>query len=131
MSDHSAKTFDQARNELLARFSEADHKAYAYLVDWLRQADVISSAVQIGDTAPDFLLPDEQGRLHSSKQLRSEGPLVVSFYRGGWCPFCSAELTALQAIKADLDALGAKIVVISPDTRDLPRQLKQQLNSTW
>jgi peroxiredoxin len=53
---------------------------------------------------------------------------VVSFYRGGWCPFCKAELAALQAIKAEIDGLQAKVVVLSPDTRELPRQLKQQLN---
>jgi peroxiredoxin len=128
MSDYSTKTFDQVRNELMAGFNDADRQAYTHLVDWLRKTDVVSHALQIGDTAPDFLLPDEQGRLHSSKQLRGEGPIVVSFYRGGWCPFCSAELRALQAIKADLDRLQAKVVVISPDTRDLPRLLKQQLN---
>jgi peroxiredoxin len=125
MSDHS---FDRARNELLADFSDADREAHVHLVDWLRETNVVSNALQVGDTAPDFLLPDENGRLCSSKHLRAEGPIVVSFYRGGWCPFCNAELRALQAIKANLDGLEAKLVVISPDTRDLPRQLKQQLN---
>ena len=128
MSDHLAKTFEQVRNEILAGLSEADRESYVHLVDWLRKTDVVSHALQVGDTAPDFLLPDEEGRLHSSKQLREAGPLVVSFYRGGWCPFCSAELRALQAIKSKLDALQAKVVVLSPDTRDLPRRLKQQLN---
>jgi thiol-disulfide isomerase/thioredoxin len=56
------------------------------------------------------------------------GPLVVSFYRGGWCPFCNAELRALQAVKVDFDSLKANLVVLSPETRDLPRQLKRQLN---
>ena len=128
MSDHAAKTFNQVRSEILAGFSDADRDSYVHLVDWLRKSDVASHALQVGDTAPDFLLPDEQGRLHSSKQLREEGPLVVSFYRGGWCPFCSAELRALQAIKAKLADLQAKVVVLSPDTRDLPRRLKQELN---
>ena len=128
MSDHAAKTFEQVREEILAGFSEADRESYVHLVDWLRKADVASHALQVGDTAPDFLLPDEEGRLHSSKQLRETGPLVVSFYRGGWCPFCNAELRALQAIKDKLDDLHARVVVVSPDTRDLPRRLKQQLD---
>ncbi|GLQ56126.1 peroxiredoxin-like family protein [Devosia nitrariae] len=127
MSDHLAKTLDQVRQELLGEFSDADRDSYVHLVDWLRRTDVVSHALQVGDTAPDFLLPDENGRLHSSKDLREGGPLVISFYRGGWCPFCKAELRALQAIKADLDRLKAKVVVLSPDTRDLPRQLKQEL----
>lgn len=123
-----SKTFDQVRHELLAEFNDADRESYAHLVDHLRKTDATANALQVGDTAPDFLLPDENGRLHSSKDLRSEGPLVVSFYRGGWCPFCTAELRALQAIKADLGSLQAKVVVLSPDTRDLPRQLKQELD---
>jgi peroxiredoxin len=127
-SDHLTRTLDQARNELLAGLSGTDREAYIYLVDWLRKTNVASRALQLGDTAPDFLLPDAYGRLHSSEQLRREGPLVVSFYRGGWCPFCNAELRALQAAKAEFDSLKANVVVLSPETRDLPRQLKRQLN---
>jgi peroxiredoxin len=128
MSDHLTKTLSQVRNELLAGLSDADREAYRHLVDWLRKTDVASHALQVGDTAPDFLLPDAHGRLYSSEHLRGEGPLVVSFYRGGWCPFCNAELRALQAVKAELDSLKANLVVLSPETRDLPRQLKRQLN---
>lgn len=128
MSDHLTRTLNQVRNELMAGFSDADRESYLFLVDWLRKADIASHALQVGDTAPDFLLPDANGRLHSSEQLRGEGPLVVSFYRGGWCPFCNAELRALQAAKAQFDRLKANLVVVSPETRDLPRQLKRQLN---
>jgi peroxiredoxin len=128
MSDHLTKTLLQIRNDLLAGLSDTDRKAYIHLVDWLRKTDVASRALQVGDTAPDFLLPDAHGRLHSSEHLRGEGPLVVSFYRGGWCPFCNAELRVLQAAKAEFDSLKANLVVLSPETRDLPRQLKRELN---
>ncbi len=128
LSDHLTKNLNQVRNELLAGFSDTDREAYIYLVDWLRESDVASQALRVGDTAPDFLLPDAHGQLHSSERLRGEGPLVVSFYRGGWCPFCNAELRALQAVKAEFDSLKAHLVVLSPETRDLPRQLKRQLN---
>ena len=128
LSDHLTKTLNQVPKELLARLSDTDREAYIRLVDWLRKTDVASCALQLGDRAPDFLLPDAHGRLHSSEHLRSEGPLVVSFYRGGWCPFCNAELRALQAVKAAFDSLKANLVVLSPETRDLPRQLKRQLN---
>ena len=128
MSDHLTKTLNRVRNELLAELSDADREVYTRLVDWLRKTDVASRALQVGDTAPDFLLPDVHGRLHSSQHLRGEGPLVVSFYRGGWCPFCNAELRALQAVKVELDSLKANLVVLSPETRDLPRQLKRQWN---
>ena len=122
------KTLNQVRSKLLAGFSDMDREAYTNLVDWLRKTDVASGALRVGDTAPDFLLPDAHGRLHSSEELRGEGPLVVSFYRGGWCPFCNAELRALHAFKAEFDSLKASLVVLSPETGDLPRRLKRQLN---
>ncbi|MDL2403972.1 peroxiredoxin-like family protein [Rhizobium mayense] len=128
MSDHLTKTLSQVRNELLAGLNDTDRKAYHFLVDWVRETDIASRALKVGDTAPDFLLPDAHGRLHSSEQLRGEGPLVISFYRGGWCPWCNAELRALQAAKSQFDSLKANLVVVSPETRDLPRQLKRQLN---
>jgi peroxiredoxin len=128
LSDHLTKTLNQVRSQLLAGLNDTDREAYHRLVDWLRKTDVVSRALQVGDRAPDFLLPDANGRLHSSEQLRGEGPLVISFYRGGWCPFCNAELRALQAVKAEFDNLAANLVVLSPETRDLPRQLKRQLN---
>ena len=46
------------------------------LASWLRDTDVVSHALMVGDAAPDFLLPDSDGRLHSSEQLRRNGPLV-------------------------------------------------------
>jgi peroxiredoxin len=58
----------------------------------LRDTDVVSHVLKVGDTAPDCLLPDADGRLHSSEQLRRNGPFVLSFFRGGWCPFCIAAL---------------------------------------
>jgi hypothetical protein len=79
MSDHLTKTLDQVRNELLAGLSDTDREAYIRLVEWLRKTNVASRVLQVGDTAPDLLLPDERGRLHSSEHLRREGPLVVSW----------------------------------------------------
>jgi peroxiredoxin len=128
MSDQLAMTLNQVRSELLAGLSDAEREAYVHLVDWLRKASAAQRALRVGDTAPDFLLPDVDGRLHSSERLRAEGPLVVSFYRGGWCPFCNAELRALQAVKTEFDNLKANLAVLSPETRDLPRQLKGRLN---
>ena len=128
MPDHLTKTLNEMCNELFAGLSDIDRKAYINLVDWLRMTDVASRALKVGDKAPDFLLPDAHGRLHSSEQLRVQGPLVVSFYLGGWCPFCNEELRALQAVKAKFDTLKANLVVLSPETGDLPRQLKRQLS---
>jgi len=60
-------------------------------------------SLKVGDTAPDFLLPDADGRLHSSEQLRRNGPLVLSFFRGG----CSPGL-GMKVLKALVGQLGAR-----------------------
>jgi hypothetical protein len=74
MPNQTDKTLAQIRTELLTRFSAADWESYSHLVGRLRDTDVASHALKVGDTAPDFLLPDADGRLHSSEQLRRNEP---------------------------------------------------------
>ena len=76
-----------------------------------------SRALKAGDRAPDFTLDGPDGTPVSSADLLARGPLVVSFYRGVWCPYCNMELQALQAALADFRAAGADLVAISPQTR--------------
>ena len=73
-------------------------------------------AKKAGDVAPEFTLKDPDGNPVSSRELLARGPLVVSFYRGVWCPYCNLELQALQASLADVTARGASLVAISPQT---------------
>jgi len=67
----------------------------------------------VGERIPHFTLPDAYGQTISSEDLLSEGPLVISFYRGEWCPYCNLELRALEAASAEISSLGASIVAIS------------------
>jgi len=54
----------------------------------------------------------------SSRELLARGPVVLSFYRGDWCPYCNLELKALQERVAEIEALGARLVAVSPQTPD-------------
>lgn len=74
------------------------------------------TALKAGDKAPAFTLNDPNGQPVSSAELLSQGPLVVSFYRGVWCPYCNMELQALEATLPEFRALGASLVAISPQT---------------
>ena len=71
---------------------------------------------QAGDIAPAFSLQDLDGNLISSAELLARGPLVVSFYRGTWCPFCNEELKALNESYEDFRRLGASLVAITPQS---------------
>ncbi|MET3709333.1 peroxiredoxin [Sphingomonas trueperi] len=73
-------------------------------------------ARKAGDKAPAFTLNDPDGNPVSSAALLAKGPLVVSFYRGVWCPYCNMELQALQEALPAFRALGASLVAISPQT---------------
>jgi peroxiredoxin len=75
-------------------------------------------ALKQGDTIPAFTLPDATGTQVSSEQLLMDGPIVISFYRGGWCPYCNLELKALQNILPEIKALNAQLVAISPELPD-------------
>lgn len=71
-------------------------------------------ALKAGDTAPLFVLKDSDGKPVSAAELLAQGPLVISFYRGVWCPYCNMELQALQEALPSFRELGASLVAISP-----------------
>jgi peroxiredoxin len=91
---------------------EAMHRATAELI----ASGQAKRALKAGDKAPDFVLNDPDGKPVSSRDLLAKGPLVLSFYRGVWCPYCNMELQALQAELAAIEARGVSLVAISPQT---------------
>jgi peroxiredoxin len=85
-------------------------------------------APKVGDKAPSFTLKDPEGNTLSSTALLTDGPLVLSFYRGAWCPYCNMELQALEAARPEFERLGAKLVAISPQTPVNSRKSVRQNN---
>lgn len=73
-------------------------------------------AVKAGDLAPTFRLKDQDGQEVTSAELLNQGPLVVTFYRGVWCPYCNLELQALNEALPELQRHGASVVAISPQS---------------
>ncbi|WP_028220824.1 peroxiredoxin-like family protein [Paraburkholderia oxyphila] len=71
-------------------------------------------AIKAGDRAPQFQLKDQNGNEISSADLLDKGPLVVTFYRGVWCPYCNLELQAINEILPKIESLGGNVVAISP-----------------
>jgi peroxiredoxin len=91
---------------------ETMHRATGELI----ASGAAARALKAGDKAPSFELDDPDGRPVSSADLLDAGPLVVSFYRGVWCPYCNMELQALQVALPEFEKLGANLVAISPQT---------------
>jgi peroxiredoxin len=97
-------------------------RATAELVD----SGQAQKAKKAGDTAPEFKLNDPDGKPVSSRDLLAKGPLVLSFYRGVWCPYCNIELQALQAALPEITRRGASLVAISPQTAANSRRSQRE-----
>lgn len=105
------------------RLSAVFADAVDVFVGRLQDAEAGGGAPAIGDALPDFVLPDQNGRLVSLTKLLEGGPVVVTFLRGHWCPYCRTTATALGDIAEAVSAAGARIVAISPESRKFARQL--------
>jgi peroxiredoxin len=106
---------------------EIMHRATAELI----ATGAASRTKKAGDTAPSFSLKDPNGNVHNSGELLRRGPLILTFYRGAWCPYCNMELQALEAAKAQFDKYGASLIAISPQTAANSRKSIQQNNLTF
>ncbi|HBQ97545.1 MULTISPECIES: peroxiredoxin-like family protein [unclassified Roseofilum] len=95
----------------------------------LGDSGILEQTLKVGDTIPDFTLPNATGKPVNVKELLTKGPVAIAFYRGGWCPYCNLELKALQNALASIEETGATLVAISPETPDnsLTTQEKNEL----
>jgi peroxiredoxin len=97
----------------------------------LIQSGQAQRALKAGDRAPVFTLHDQNDNPVSSKDLLAKGPLIVSFYRGVWCPYCNLELQALEEALPKFKELGGNLVAISPQNPVNSRKSVRQNNVTF
>ena len=111
------------QNEIQVLMGELGEKVPAEMMEKvgafigrLARDDVAKNACKIGDKAPDFSLNGTSGHTIALAELLNKGPIVVTFFRGEWCPFCDLELRAYQKDLAKFTAHGASLVAISPQS---------------
>jgi len=81
----------------------------------ISHSNLLERALKGGDSAPAFRLHDRQARPFDLDDHLARGPVVLSFFRGEWCPYCALELDALSEASEQIRALGASLVAVSPD----------------
>ncbi|WP_036261796.1 peroxiredoxin-like family protein [Methylocapsa aurea] len=86
------------------------------VIDELIASGQAERALKAGDRAPAFTLPDPDGKHVSTQDLLAKGPLVMTFYRGAWCPFCNLDLQALEEARPEIEARDASLVAVSQQT---------------
>lgn len=127
------RDMDGTLNEQLRAYADASRKvfpAYGEAVDRLvARLDGNGggeTAPRPGDPMPPFMLPDEGRRLVTLPALLQRGPIVVMFFRGHWCPYCRLNVRAVVQALDRIEAMGAQVVAIMPETQEYAGQLKAE-----
>lgn len=109
--------------------------AFAEVVDRmvarLKQGGAGAAAPAVGEAMPEFVLPDDNGRLTSLEALLSSGKAVIAFHRGHWCPYCHINLETLANIEPEVKAAGGQLVVITPETQKFSKQFKTETGADF
>ena len=100
----------QIPEDVLQKFDES--------IQALDESGMVNHAPQVGDELNNFVLSNQLGQQRSLAEFRKSGPVVMVFYRGGWCPYCNLELRAYQQILPQLKAAGAQLVAVTPELPD-------------
>jgi peroxiredoxin len=103
---------------------DALHKAIEELI----HSGAEDRVLKVGDLAPEFSLPDPDGNIISSQELLKKGPIVLTFYRGTWCPYCNVDLTALEEVRSEIETRNATLVAISQQTAANSRKSQKTNN---
>ena len=125
MSKTLAEQTQETVEAFIGGLSEDVQQTVGEVFERLLNSNITDHAKNVGDNAPEFRLPNVQGGETTLSGLLESGPVVLSFYRGGWCPFCNLEFKALHDKLPEMQALGATLVGISPETVAVSQQTVQ------
>ncbi|OZB23280.1 MULTISPECIES: peroxiredoxin-like family protein [unclassified Acidiphilium] len=111
--------------------NEALRAAYEETITTLGRNGLMPGVLVEEAPFPDFILPNIEGKLVSLSALLARGPVIVQFFRGEWCPYCRLMLDALVAALPEIEAQGASLVALTPDTRPPARDAKVNHSATF
>jgi peroxiredoxin len=122
----SSKSLTEALAELRTKIGEPYRSLNDDLIRRLIEAQSAEGALKAGAKMPAFAMPSADGEIVSSSDLLARGPLVLSFYRGIWCPFCSAELEALHEAEPAIRTAGATLAAVTAEVGGIAQGVKRQ-----
>jgi len=109
----------ETRNASATNLPADIHATMLSATQHLKESGIENAAPKVGEKIALFDLPNHQGEQRKLSELLDSGPVVLTFYRGGWCPYCNLELRAYQAHLDSIKAAGATLVAVSPELPDV------------
>lgn len=92
----------------------------------IKEAKTVENAKQVGDVAPGFSLKNATGKKVSLEDELAKGPVVLTWYRGGWCPYCNITMAAMQEVLPEIKASGASLIALTPELPDMTLNTKEK-----
>lgn len=123
-----ASELDAQREQFNQTAPEPLKETFEEGVRRVSQDQVMETALKVGAKAPDFTLTDATGAPVNLATLLADGPVILTWYRGGWCPYCNIQLRAYQDALPQFTALGAQLVALSPELPDNSLSTKEKNN---
>jgi peroxiredoxin len=109
---------EEKKSDFTLKANENTKRAYQEGIEAVVKSGIASSAKQFGDEAPDFTLNNALGQPVSLSEYLKEGKVVLTWYRGGWCPYCNLTLRALQEELSNFKENGANLIALTPELPD-------------
>lgn len=109
---------DKVRQTGTAKFTDEKKQIYADGISSVNNSGVLDSALKVGDKAHNFTLKNALNESVSLFDELKNGPVVLTWYRGGWCPYCNITLHALQEKLPEFKQEGATLLALTPELPD-------------
>ncbi len=121
MKDNTTKLkilLEKRKQEFSLVATDKVKKTYRDGIEAVEKSGITKRALNVGDMSPDFSLKNAIGDTVRLYDYLEKGAVVLTWYRGGWCPYCNITLKALQDEIYQIKALGANLIALTPELPD-------------
>ncbi|RKR15369.1 peroxiredoxin [Maribacter vaceletii] len=119
---------DEVKNNFESKADASIIKIYNDGIKAVTKSGVLENAKNVGDTAPNFILKNALGNPVELQEFLKKGKVVLTWYRGGWCPFCNLTLRELQQELPNFNANNATLIALTPEVPDNSLSTKEKHN---
>ncbi len=123
-----AQQIDELNKNLTQQVPPEVLTSFGQSIEDVKKLQLEDHCIKVGDTFPNFQLKNTTNQVIELNDLLQKGPIIISFFRGSWCPYCNLELRALQQKLSELEAKKVTLIAISPQLSSYSATLKKTLH---